>query len=64
MFLNESLALSVQICLPASVLVVSAVSVILHRMAASATSRGQEVEWQQKEKTLTEGQEKGEKHGS
>lgn len=61
---NESLAHSVQIYLPASVLIVSAASVIIHRMAASATSRGQEVEWQQKGKTLTEGQEKGEKHGS
>lgn len=64
MFLDGSLAHSIQICLPTSVLVVSAASGIIHGMAASATSKRQEAEWQQKEKTLTEEQEKSEKHGS
>lgn len=64
MFLDGSLAHSIQICLPTSVLVVSAASVIIRGMAASAMSRGQEAERQLKEQTLTEGQEKGEKHGS
>ena len=64
MFLDEPLARSVQICLPTSFMVGSAVSAIIHRLAAVATLRGQEPESEPKEKTLTEGQRKGEKQAS
>ena len=64
MFPDEALVHSVRISLPTSIVIASIANATIHRLRTLATSRQPEPEWKQEEKTLAEGQGKGEKQGS
>ena len=61
---DEHLAHSIQISLPSTIILASIVNVIIHRMGSLGPPRKQEPEWEQKERTNTDGQAKSEKQAS
>ena len=63
-FHDEPLAHSIQISLPSNIILASIVNVINRRTGTLASPREQEPDCEQKERTNTEGQAKGEKQVS
>ncbi len=60
---DKPLTKSIQICLPASLMVGSVVSDIIHRTRDSIASKEQGPTWKQRKKTLSDGRGRGEKQG-
>ena len=63
-FHHEPFAHSIQISLPSNITLASIVNVIIHRIGTLAPLRIQKAEWEPKERTIMEGQAKGEKQVS